>query len=255
MGVILTIAINTLRGFSRDRVFHATLFLSIALVLFSYGLSTLTIVESQKLLLDFGLAAVSLSGALISIFLGISAVSQEIQTKVIYSILSKPIPRVAYLIGKYFGAGLVVLVAHVIMSLTLCAITIAIGTGLPDGLFACFYLMFLESLIILAIALFSSIFSSTVLATSFTIGMFLIGRSAYAFRTASERSTDEFTRWFLRGLHDILPNLERYNIREVVAYSKPYPENMIAMSSAYGLVYITFFLAFSALLFHRKDLP
>jgi hypothetical protein len=141
------------------------------------------------------------------------------------------------------------------MSIALTLITLSIGTELPQGIFACYYLMIIESLVILSVALFASRFSSTILASSFTIGMFLIGRSAYAFHKASERTSDELTRFVLRGLHNILPNLERFNIREVVAYSKPYPEDLLVLSSVYGGAYLVFFIAFSALIFQRKDLP
>ena len=254
-GITFAIAYNTFRGFSRDRIFHATLLLSVALVLFSYGLSTLTMVEAQKILLDFGFTAISISGVVISVFLGISAVSREIESKAIYTMLSKPISRVSYLLGKFLGCAVVVLLAHVIMSLTLTAIAWSIGTGLPSGLFTCFAFMALESLLLLSVALFSSIFSSSVLATSFTIGMFLIGRSAYFFDTAYKKSADPVQRVLFRVLHDVLPNLDRFNVREVTAYSKPIPAGMALTTSLYCLAYVAVFLALSALLFRKKDMP
>lgn len=253
--IAVTIAYNTFRGFSRDRIFHAILFLALAFVLFAYAISTLTIVESQKLLLDFGFLAVSLSGVLVAIFLGISAISREIESKAIYTVLSKPISRVHYLLGKFIGCAAVVAVAHLIMSVTLAAIVAALGIGMPNGLGACFGLMLLESLLILAVAQFSSIFSSSVLATSFTIGMFLIGRSSYMFLAASEKATDSLSKAVLRFLYDVLPNLDRFNIREVTAYSKPYPPGMPLTSAVYCMAYIIFFLALSAFLFRRKEMP
>lgn len=229
--------------------------LAIGLVLLAYAISRLTIVEPQKILLDFGLAAVSLSGILVSIFLGISSVSREIELKAIYTVLSKPISRSDYLLGKYLGCTVVILIVHLIMGVALGLLVAAMGTGLPNSFLSCNYLMLLESLLILAIALFSSIFSSTVLATSFTIGMFLIGRSAYILHTLAARNPDPASKWLLRSMHDILPNLDRFNIREVTAYSKHYPAEMLMQSSLYFLSYAGVFLLLSSRLFKRRDMP
>lgn len=251
----LSIGLNTFIGFTRDRIFHATMLLALALVLFSYALSSLTIVETQKILLDFGLMAISLSGVAIAIFLGISSVAKELEAKTIYTVLSKPISRTTYLIGKYLGCSVVLFVVHLMIAATLAALVSAMGGGMPTSYWECVYLMYLESLVILAIALFASIFSSTILSTSFTIGMFIIGRSAYFFMTLSDRSHDAAQKMLFKALYYFLPNLDRFNIRDVTAYSKPYPDGMLLTSSAYFVAYTTLFLVMSAYLFQRRDLP
>ena len=253
--ITMAVAINTLRGFSRDKVFHATLVFAVLLVSFSYGFSTLSLVESTKILLDFGLTAISLCGILISIALGVGALSREIESKIVYTMISKPISRVEYLLGKYLGCAMVVILVHLIMSFTLSLLLWAEASSFPDGMWACLYLMTLESLIILAAGIFASIFSSSILAASFTMGIFLIGRSSYFFKHAMEQANDGFSRWMFRFLYDVLPNLDRFNIRELTAYSKPYPPNLLPWSTLYCLGYAALFLIFSSILFRRRDLP
>ena len=138
------------------------------------------------------------------------------------------------------------------MSLSLLTVIWIIGIKTSTGLYPCFYLMTLESLLILSIALFSSIFSSSVLATCLTLLLFLIGRSAYFFHSASEKA-EGFMRYVFRILYDILPNLERFNLREMAA--KPYPDTLLLDSSIYALAYTTLFLTLSTILFIRRDMP
>lgn len=255
MKTIVTIALNVVKAYARDRIFHVTLLVAVFLVGMAFLLSTLATLQPYKLLLDFGFSAISLSGIAVSIFLGITAVAKEIQDKSIYTVLVKPINRHEYLIGKYLGCGLVIFLVHTIISLTLTVLLLMIGLGVPDGLIACYYLMCLESLIILAIAMFSSAFSSTILASSFTIALFLIGRSSFFLQSMANRSNDSFSKNFFSILYNIMPNLDRFNIRDVVAYAKDYPENHILISSGYFAVTVVFFISLSALLFYKRDLP
>ncbi len=250
-----TIALNVLKSYARDKIFHVTLAIAVILVGFAYLLSTLASLQPYKLLLDFGFSAISLSGIAVSIFLGITAVTKEIQDKSIYTVLVKPIARYEYMIGKFLGCSLVVIIVHTIISSTLTLLVIALSLGAPDGLLACFYLMTLESLIVLAIAMFASVFSSIVLATSFTIGVFLIGRSSYFLNTFYERMQDSSLRPLMRFIYDVMPNLDRFNIREIVAYAKDYPDNHVLIASAYFLFTVGFFISLGSFFFSKRDLP
>lgn len=253
---ILTIALGTLRGFARDRVFHATILFAVLFIAFAYFLATLTIIESRKILLDFGFSAISFAGVAIAIFTGLNAVGKELENKTIYSVLSKPLSRTAYLTGKFLGCVLVCTITHAIMSATLIAIIQAVGDGFPDGLSACLYLMVLESLLVLAVSIFFSVsISSSFLAGCLSLGVFLIGRSSYSLQVVAAKSGSPFTKTLLKLLYDVFPNLARFDIREVVAYGKSFPHEMLSYGSLYFLVYTVMFLALASFIFQRKDLP
>jgi ABC-type transport system involved in multi-copper enzyme maturation permease subunit len=114
--------------------------------------------------------------------------------------------------------------------------------------------MTLESSLLIAISLFFSLCtSSQLLATSLSIGVFLIGRSAQTLQLIGQKTSGP-AGVLVRIIHDIFPSLDRFSIREVVAYSKPYPEGMVATSSLYFLAYFTLLLVASVLLFRKKDL-
>lgn len=250
------IACATLRGFSRDKIFHTTVLLSVAIILFAYFLSTLTIIETRKILLDFGFTAISLSGVGIAIFSGLSAVGKEIENRTIYTILAKPIRRAHYILGKYIGTAFVVVLCHVILSAVLYGLVHVDAEGVPAGMLACLFLICLESLFILAVAFLLSVsMSSSVLAASIAIGIFLAGRTSGTLMAVAQKMETGLPRLFVKGLWAVLPNLERFNSRDLVAYGKPLPEGMILLSTGYFLLWLVLLITVASLVFEPRDLP
>lgn len=251
----LAIAKQTVFAYARDRIFHSVLVFSILLILFSFALSTMTIVESRKILLDFGLSAVSIMGILLSLFLGVTLVGWEVERRTIYTVLSKPIRRWEYLLGKYLGGALVVALVHVFSFFVLKWVVWRAGDELPSGMPQALLLMTLESMIVMALAmLLSLVLSSLFLVASISGAIFLVGRSASTFRTLYEKAEEGSFKVLLRVLYDITPSLERFNIREVVAYGKPYPDDMVSQGLLYFFLYTLFLLGTSFTVFRKKDL-
>ena len=252
---IFSISYQTIRSIIRDRLVNATLVLSLIFVGFSNYLSTLTIIEERKILLDFGFSAISICSIAIAIFLGVTVVGKEIEKRTIYTVLSKPVSRTGYLVGKFLGGTLVNAGIVLMNSLLLVGILFYQGLEMPAGFWATIYLIILESIIVFALGMCLSLFtSSLILASSLTLAGFLLGRSNPSLRKMGESShTSVWTKLF-RVLSDLFPNLDRYNIREVVAYGKPYPEVMLSTSTIYFGCYVLLLLSLSVYLFYRKDL-
>lgn len=253
--MIFAIAANTWKQFVRDRFFYIVLIAAFLMLGFSYFLATLTITESRKILLDFGFAALSIAGGMMAVFLGIVAVAKEIEQKTIYTIISKPVSRSGYLAGKLLGCFAVLAVGHVLLGLTIALILLAGSEAIPSGFYTCILLTLMESTIILAIASFFSVFTSSILAAGLTLAFFFIGRSNQAFLTMSEKGATAEVRAIARVFYYFFPNLERYNIRDVVAYERPFPPDMIWIGSAYLIGYVLFSYAAACLVFQRRDLP
>jgi len=255
MAEIWSLAVNSWKQFVRDRIFYLVLLVALFLVGFSYLLATLTIVESRKILLDFGFAGVSIAGAFMGIFLGIVAVAREIENKTIYTIITKPVSRTQYLLGKFLGSFLVLLVAHIALAITLAGIVKMGGESLPMGYFSCCALILMESTILLGVASFFSVFTSTILASGFSFAIFLVGRSNQTLMTLSEKGLTEEVRRVARVLYNIFPNFERYNIREIVAYEKAFPDTMLVYGFVYMIGYLLICLMGASLIFSKRDLP
>ena len=255
MNVMLALAVNTWKQFVRDRIFYLVLIVALLMVGFSYFLATLTIVESRKILLDFGLSAISLSGAMMGIYLGIVAVAKEIELRTIYTIITKPVSRSGYLAGKLLGSFLVLAAGHILLALTIRLVLAGASEPSPSGFVSCILLILMENTILLAVATFFSVFTSSILAAGFTFAFFLIGRSNLSLLLMAEKGATPEIRSLAKGLYYLFPNLERYNIRDLVAYGRAYPEDMLGMGFLYLLGYVLFSYAAACIIFQRRDLP
>lgn len=253
--VILGIALNSWKQMVRDRIFYVVLVVAFLMLGFSFLLATLTIAESRKILLDFGFSAVSLAGAFTAVYIGLVAVAREIEQRTIYTVVSKPVSRATYLIGKFAGSVLVLAATHVLLAVNLAAILFLMGDPPPGGFLACLFLVFLENTVLLAFAFLCSSFTSSMLAAGLTVGFFLIGRSNSSFQVMSEKGLTAGSQAVARFLYYLTPNLERFNIRDVVAYGRPFPEEMLGLGMAYAAAYVIACLAASCIIIRSRDLP
>ncbi len=255
MTQFLAIVKQTVRSYVTDRIFHSVLVFSVLLVFFASVLSSLTMVESAKVLVDFSLSAISLMGIFLGLFLGATLLGREIESRTVYAVLAKPVSRNLFLIAKLVGGACVISLVHVLCMLVLAGIVLLGAGALPPGLPATGLLMALESTLVMAAGvLFSLSLSSIYLSSCLTIALFLIGRSIGSLRLIQERMVDGIYKSLLRFVIDFGPSLDRFNIRELVAYGKPYPDDTLPMGLLYFLLYACFLAGLSCLIFRRKDL-
>jgi ABC-type transport system involved in multi-copper enzyme maturation permease subunit len=135
MSRILAIAVNTFREAVRDRVLYAVLAFAVAVLLFSLALGELSLHQEQRVVLDIGLASISLFSVVIAVFLGSSLLYKELERKTLYVILPRPIRRWEFLVGKYAGVVLTALVFLGLMGAIQLWVA-AVQRGLPWALAA-----------------------------------------------------------------------------------------------------------------------
>ena len=119
---ILSIALNTFRENLREKLLYNLLFFALLMIGSSILLSRITLGDYHRLILDLGLASINLFGVLIAIFVGIGLVSKEVDRKTIYTIVSKPIPRYEFLLGK--------MIFNIALAILQAAITVGLGAAL-----------------------------------------------------------------------------------------------------------------------------
>jgi ABC-type transport system involved in multi-copper enzyme maturation permease subunit len=215
---------------------------------------------------DLGLAATSLFGLFIAVFIGIGLVSKEVERRSIYSVLSKPITRPQLLLGKYLGLILTLAVNLAIMAaalyLVLACMAWLAGPAaqtwevpvLDPALLKAFGLTFFELAIITAIALFFSTFSSPMLSAAFTIGLFVVGRFSTDLRNINDVVDSPAASTLAHTLYWILPNLSPFDVRAEVVHGMPVTTGYLALTAGYGLLYIAALLVAATLVFSRRDL-
>lgn len=250
---IQAVALNTFREAVRDRILYSVLAFALLLIAASAILASLSIGQEGKIVKDLGLASSSLFGTFIAIFLGIGLVSREIERRTIYAIIAKPIHRFQFLLGKYIGLVLTLLVTVGVMVLLVVGLAWAVDGHWTPGLLAVAGLDFLTLMIVTAVAILFSTFSTPTLSAIFTLAIFVIGRLSGDLRWFAEQFAGPGLRGAIQVLYLILPDLSRFQIGPQVVHGLPLAPAGIAWAALYGIVYILVLLLLAIGVFQRRD--
>ena len=254
MNNIFFIAVNTFKESVRNRVLYAILFLALGVIALSVSVADWSVFERIKVMEDFGLAAMSLTGLFMAVFIGVGLLGREISTKTAYMIIAKPVSRSAFLIGKFAGLIAVLLLNFAIMSLVFWIAIRLLGGRPTPQLGAGVLLIWVELAVLVAAAVLFSTFTSPMLASMFTLAFYVGGHLNDLVSTNVLQDHMAWLGKLLRFIYYLLPNLEHFNIRTAVVYELPLPPNYSAYSVLYGILYIVFMLSVAGIIFERKDL-
>ncbi|MBN1881404.1 MAG: ABC transporter permease [Deltaproteobacteria bacterium] len=244
---------NTFKEAIRDRILYSIVFFAVLILIVSTVLDVVTIGQRTKIIKDVGLASISLFGALIAIFVGIGLVYKELDKRTIYTIVSKPVTRLQFLLGKYLGLVFTIFVEVAAMSLIFCLIVFSQNGGVDLLLIEAIVLTFLELMIVCAVAIFFSSFTTPILSGMFTLGVYIIGHLTYDLYEFSHNFSGTALEKILKILYYVFPNLDNFNIRSNAVHGLPVSGDFLLFSITYGLLYIILLFAISSFIFNRKD--
>ncbi|MEQ1656048.1 MAG: ABC transporter permease subunit [Nitrospira sp.] len=249
---VLSIAFNTFRESIREKLLYNLLVFALLMIGSSVLLTRLTVGEWDRLIINLGLSSMSFFGVLIAIFVGISLVSKEIDKKTIYTIVSKPVPRYEFLLGKYLGLMFTLLVNLVVMVAGLLAVMVYLNAPVTLLLFEAIGFIFLELVVITAMALMFSTFTSATLSAIFTLAIYAVGHLSTDLKQFGEKM-DSVGKAVLNAIYYILPNLERFNLKGQVIYQVSISRTDVLLTTAYGVAYAGLLLVIASIIFHRRD--
>ncbi|MGQ4646083.1 ABC transporter permease subunit [Lyngbya aestuarii] len=254
LGRIWAIASNGFREVIRDRILYLIGLFGLLLVIAQRLLQEVAATTENKIFLDFGLAAIGIFGVIVAVFVGSSLISKEIEKRTVLVLISKPISSAELIIGKHLGLSgvlAVLLVAMTVIYLILLSLS-KVDYPLVSILVSTVY-QFLELSLITAISLLFGVFTSPILATLLTFGVYLMGSSSRDLVDLGKLSEDPGIKIFTEGLYLVLPDLSRLNLKNEAIYSLlPSPLTLLA-NLAYGLLYTFLVLAITILIFSRRE--
>lgn len=261
MNNVLIIGLNTFREAIRDKVLYSLFFFATAVIMASLAFGALSVHEEVRLTTDLGLGGMSLFLIAIAIFSGVSLVYKELERKTIYTLLPKPIRRFEFVLGKFAGLTLTLVVLGLLMAVVL-VVTLALqGATLGANLAIMVSLVLLEVLVLTAVAVFFSSFSTPYLSGLFTAGVFLLGRSVPDIRAVAGKMEHPVLAGLLKGIARIVPNLRLFfssgsvdlTGRHVSVHGTFVEWGYVGWAAGYALLYIGLILALSVVLFSRRD--
>ena len=251
---ILCIAKNAFREAVRDRVLYNLVLFMLLIVGCAILLGDLTDGQQDRTIVNIGLAAMLLFGTFIAIFVGVGLVSKEIEKRTVFAVFAKPVRRWEFLVGKYLGLCLTLLVNVAVMGAGIsAALLYSGGTRLIGPAWASMLLIFLELTIITAVAILFSSFSSPSLSALLTFLVFVIGHLSTSLLELAKGMGSEAAKIFFGFIYYLLPNLAHFTFRTEAANGLFPSTAMLGGGSVYALVYIGILLLAASTVFSRRN--
>lgn len=266
MDVVARIAFNVFKESVRDKVLYNLVFFAILLIAASLLLGQLTAGQEVKIIKDLGLAAMSVFGLFIAVFIGIGLVSKEVERRSVYALLVKPMTRPQLVIGKYLGLVLTLAINLAVMTAALYGVLALNAAMTPDwiqetweapaldaAMLKAVLLIGGQLAIVTAIALLFSTFSTPLLSAALTFGFYVAGHFAEDLRGFDQVVDSAAAGWAARVVSYVLPNLAPFDVKAQVVHGQLVPWGDIALTSLYGLVYVGALLVAAVWIFSRRD--
>lgn len=254
---VWAIALNTFREAVRNKILYSVILFAIVVVAISALFGSVTMGSQLKVIKDFGLFSLSFFGAIITILSGVSLLNKELKQKTVYNILSKPVARWQFIVGKHLGLTFTVGVLVAMMGLGLIAF-VGLMEGRLDALLIQGVLFaILEVAVVAAVSIFfSSLVVTTTLSGLFTLGTYIAGRSITYFKYFMEQGDnyDPGLAGVLTVFDWILPDLSLFNFNDLLVYGQSPTPADLGYAVVYCLGYSVAALTLAALIFQRREL-
>lgn len=251
---ILTIAKNTFRETIRDRILLSAIASIIAIILFTLFIGSLSLGESTRVIIDFSVTAIYILQLFVAIFIASSLIYKEVEGKTFYLILPKPISRSEILLGKTLGLTATTILVTGISTIALFLILFLKNEHTYYGLILLSTLYStLEAILLIILSMLFSSFTSPLLAALGTTAMYFVGHAGDIFRFIFMTTTSTLAEILALGSYYLLPNLEKFNIRNDIV-TLVYPSvSHILLTVLYAITYSAFLLFLSVVVFKKKD--
>ena len=257
---IWALAFNTFRDAIRHRVLYGIIGVVFAVNLFAIVLGEMSLHQEARVARDLGLGGVSLFGSITAIVLGVSLLYTEIKKRTIHTIVSKPIERYEFVLGKYLGMCLTLTCLVVLFSLVLIVILNTQGFSADTALIKALILAFFEVLVVAGIAVFFSSFSTPFLSGIFSVGLFYMGRLTPDIRAAISTSDSETLKEFFNAALYAVPDLHLFSVsggqvdgKNVSVHGDFVSWAYVGTSAGYAALYIGILMGLSIFIFSRRD--
>jgi Cu-processing system permease protein len=264
--VIGLVAYHVFKESVRDKVLYNLVFFAVLLISASYLLGQLTAGQDVKIIKDLGLAAATIFGLFIAVFIGVGLVWKEVERRSVYNLLVKPIRRHEFIAGKFIGLAGTLFVNVAVMAVAFYAVLAIMAWRQPSlvkaaidapvldpNLLKAFFLIYVQLLVVTSIALCFSTFSSPMLSAALTFGLFVVGHFNADLAHFEHVVASPVAAWVAKTAYYVLPNLAPFDVKTAVVHGLPVSASYLALTAGYGVLYMTAVLGLAMLVFARRD--
>ena len=254
VGRIIKIAKNVFWEAIRDRILYVIGLFALLMVAGVRLIPELSVGTEDKIFLDFGLAAISILGLIVTVFVGTGLVNKEIEKRTVYILVAKPLSRSELIVGKYIGLSSVLAILLIAMTIIYGLILSFSGISYPIGsILVTIIFMFVQLSLLTAVAILFGVFTSSLLATLFTFGIYLMGNLSRDLVKLGDLSDNPGIKKLMMGLYVVLPDLNRFDLKNDAVYGiLPSISNSLT-NLGYALLYTMLVLSITIAMFARRE--
>lgn len=251
---ILIVAYYTFKEILKSKILVNVFFAGLALMIVTFVATEFTYGVPERVALDFGFGMLSLSSLAISLFLGVTLLSKEIESRTVYMVISRPVPRYAFILGKIIGLlGIQTINVVLLSSMTLASVLL-LGGKLSSLMYWSIGFTFLESIMLLLVVILVSLVANTILSTLLALVVLVLGHAVKETQNILFVQHRAFLGKALEIYHFILPGFYKLNLKDFILYKTELPFDYLVSSLVYGVTYSGFLLCLIIYLFNRKNI-
>ena len=253
MNAIYLIAANTFRQTVRQRLFYNIAIFGVGMLLLSMVLGQITFGYPDRVVRSIGLSGVNIALDLIALFISVGLIHQEIDKKTLFVVLTRPVHRWQYVLGRYLGLVLALALTLTGLSLFFFA-TLMLSLGSPlFGDVVALAAALPEAAILAGIGTILSAFSTPTLSAGLGLGVWLASSATDDLLRLTEKS-DQLTRAVAQGAYYLLPSLHRLNFRDFAVYQTPLGAAEVLSAMFYGVCYSAALVALASAILSRREM-
>ncbi len=251
---IQIIAFYTFKELLKSKILINVFFVGLLLMVMTYVATEFTYGVPERVALDFGLGMLSLSSIAISLFLGVNLLSKEIDSRTVYMVIARPVPRYAFILGKIIGLVGIQFVNVFLLSLMTLVVTYVLGGNISSLILWAIGFTFLESILLLLVVVLMSLLANNILSSLISVVILLLGHAVKETQGVGFVQNNPFVKTILEIYHFILPGFYKLNLKDFVLYKTALPLEYLFSSLVYGLSYSAFLLLVIIFIFNRKNI-
>jgi hypothetical protein len=242
--------LQTVQGLVRERILYNLLFVSLFLLFVGYLGALLVYGHQDRVMMDFGVMINAFSIFGVAASAGARTVRLEIESRVIYPLISRPLSRVLYYFSRWAGISVFLFLNLVLLVLVLFLGLAATGGAPNAALFQAMGLIWVESVMVVAISTFFSMFFRPGLSVMSTLTVLFIGHNHEQLSYLKQNGGGAGFAW----MQNLTPDLGALLLDMRVYYNEPLSGSEFLLRSGYGLGWALMFVLFGNAVFFRKNL-
>ncbi len=251
---IKTIAVNGFREIIRDRVLYVIGFFVLLLLLASWILPSIAVGTDEKIFLDLGIAGINLLGVIVAIFVGTGLINKEVEKKTVLILVPKPITSTEFIVGKHLGLSAVLTVLVVTMTIIYFAMMSLLQIDYPlISLSIAIAYILLELMLLTAVAMAFGVFTSSILATLLSFGVYLMGHLSRDLLELGKITENPTVEKITQTIFLVLPDLQRLNLKNEAVYNILPSTGELVNGLIYTILYTVLLLTITTNIFCRRQ--